>query len=62
MFRWLGEGLSAREIAEALHISPKTVHTYRERIKIKLGLSSGNELVHQAVHFAREPHGDRAEG
>jgi len=53
VFRWLGEGLATREIALALHISPKTVHTYRERIKGKLGLGSAAELVRHAILFAR---------
>jgi len=53
VYRWLGEGLSSREIAESLHLSTKTVHTYRERIKTKLGLHSASELVHHAIVFAR---------
>jgi len=53
VFRWLGDGRSSREIAEALHISLKTVHTYRERIKTKLGLDSAVQLVHRAVIFSR---------
>ena len=57
VFRSLGQGLSTREIAESLQLSPKTVQTYRERIKTKLGLHSGTELVHRAVHFARTPSG-----
>ena len=62
VFRWLGEGLSSREIADSLHLSFKTVHTYRERIKAKLGLQSANELVHHAMVFASERKERRNEG
>lgn len=50
----LGQGRSAREIAEHLGISIKTVETYREQIKTKLNLHSANELVHYAVTLALE--------
>lgn len=53
VLRMLGEGRSSREIAEALHLSFKTVQTYRERLKAKLGLRSAAELVHYAIGFAR---------
>lgn len=53
VLRMLGEGHSSREIAESLHLSFKTVQTYRERLKAKLGLKSASELVHYAMRFAR---------
>jgi DNA-binding NarL/FixJ family response regulator len=49
VFRLIGDGHATHEIAEALGVSPKTVETYRERIKGKLGLASGSELVQRAV-------------
>ena len=45
----IGKGLSAGEIAETLHVSPKTIGTYRERLKAKLELKHGAELVRYAV-------------
>ncbi|MBN2333640.1 MAG: response regulator transcription factor [Deltaproteobacteria bacterium] len=45
----IGKGLSASEIAEHLHVSPKTIGTYRERLKEKLELKHGAELVRYAV-------------
>jgi DNA-binding NarL/FixJ family response regulator len=45
VFRLLGSGRTTGEIAEALHLSPKTVGTYRENIKAKLGLTSAGELL-----------------
>ncbi|MBN2809360.1 MAG: response regulator transcription factor [Deltaproteobacteria bacterium] len=45
----IGKGLSPAEVAETLHVSPKTVGTYRERLKEKLGLKHGAELVRYAV-------------
>lgn len=49
MFEHLGRGHTRRRIAEAMHISPKTVDTYRERVKNKLGLSSSTELARRAT-------------
>ena len=40
MLRLLGEGLSNREIAERLFISPKTAEHHVSRIYGKLGLST----------------------
>ena len=36
-------------IAERLHLSVKTIETYRERIREKLDLSDGTELAHYAT-------------
>jgi DNA-binding NarL/FixJ family response regulator len=49
VFRLIGEGRSARQIAEKLHLSIKTVETYQAHIKDKLSLRSGRELVQHAI-------------
>ena len=51
VFELIGNGLSTRRIAEALHLSPKTIETYRLHIKDKLGLADATELMHRAVHW-----------
>ena len=48
----VGQGESAREIAEALSLSVKTVETYRARIKDKLGLDSARALLRHAAQRA----------
>jgi len=53
VFRMIGKGSSTREIAEKLHLSIKTIGTYRERIKEKLGLKNATELVRHAVHWGK---------
>jgi DNA-binding NarL/FixJ family response regulator len=50
----LGHGLGTRAIAEQLHVSIKTVESYRARLKDKMKLSSGTELVRFAVRWAEE--------
>lgn len=54
VFELLGRGFSTREAADALRVSPKTVETYRGRIKEKLGLADSAELLHRAVRYAQE--------
>jgi DNA-binding NarL/FixJ family response regulator len=49
VFRLIGQGLETREIAATLHLSIKTIGTYRERLKEKLGFATGAELVRAAV-------------
>lgn len=51
VFELIGQGLSTKDIAERLHLSVKTIGTYRERIKEKLHLKHGTELVKQAVRW-----------
>ncbi len=50
-FELMGQGLSTEQIAATMHISPKTVETYRARIKEKLGLSNITALVHEAARW-----------
>lgn len=54
VFELIGSGHSTREIAEVLNLSVKTVDTYREHIKEKLGLESSLEVVRQAVLWLTE--------
>jgi DNA-binding NarL/FixJ family response regulator len=45
----IGKGMSTRDAAQALNLSVKTVESHRQRIKRKLNLSSGAQLVRYAV-------------
>lgn len=54
VFELIGHGLTTRQIAAKLHLSPKTVETYRENIKTKLNLSNGTELTCHAVQWVLE--------
>ena len=45
VLRSLGTGLSVKEAAEELHLSPKTVSTYRARLLEKMGLSGTADIV-----------------
>ncbi|HZP60103.1 MAG TPA: response regulator transcription factor [Opitutaceae bacterium] len=51
VFRRLGEGQATRRIAAEMHVSIKTVQAYCARIKEKLQLASGAELVREAVRW-----------
>jgi DNA-binding NarL/FixJ family response regulator len=50
----MGRGLGTRAIAEQLHISVKTVESYRARLKEKMNLHSGTELVRFAVRWTEK--------
>jgi DNA-binding NarL/FixJ family response regulator len=51
VFRLIGQGKATRQIAEQLCLSAKTIETYRSRIKEKLNLSSGSELLRSAFQW-----------
>ncbi|MFB6232588.1 MAG: response regulator [Salinibacter sp.] len=51
VFELTGKGASTREIADRLHLSVKTVESYRARIKKKLNFDSANELMQHAVQW-----------
>ena len=53
VFRLLGDGISTREIAERLHLSVKTIESYRENLKVKLNVPSGAALIQRAIQWAR---------
>ena len=54
VFRLIGEGIKTRQIAGRLHLSIKTVETYRDRIRQKLDLGDGTELAHVATQWVLE--------
>lgn len=51
VFHLLGSGKSTKEVAQALHLSPKTVDVHRAHIKEKLQLKDAASLVHHAVRW-----------
>jgi len=53
-FELMGHGLTTEAIAARMHVSPKTVETYRARIKEKLGLGNITELVRHAAQWVLE--------
>jgi DNA-binding NarL/FixJ family response regulator len=54
VFELIGRGLITKQIAAKLELSPKTVETYREHIKMKLNLANGTELTRHAVQWVLE--------
>src|SRR3954470_12669326 len=48
----IGRGEEVRAIAEALHLSPKTVETHRAHIKEKLNLKNAREVARFAVQWS----------
>lgn len=57
VFEQVGHGVTTRQIAERLFLSPKTVETYRENIKVKLNLQNATELTQHAVKWVLEQGG-----
>ena len=49
LFELITWGHSGAEIAQTLHLSPKTVSNYLHRIKQKLDISTTAEMVHLAI-------------
>ncbi|TKB06389.1 response regulator transcription factor [Desulforhopalus sp. IMCC35007] len=54
VLRLIGEGFSTKEIADRLHLSIKTIGTYRENLKEKLQLKHFTGLVKFAVHWSNK--------
>jgi len=49
-----GLGLSTRDIAQRLRVDLKTVESYRARLKDKLKLKSGSELLQLAIRWSQD--------
>ena len=54
VFELIGQGHTTHEIAARLHLSPKTVESYRENLKRKLNLRNSTELTQHAVQWVLE--------
>jgi DNA-binding NarL/FixJ family response regulator len=52
IFQLIGEGLSASEIGDRLHISAKTVEAHRVNIKTKLKVGTAAELISYAARWS----------
>ncbi|HEV3028163.1 MAG TPA: response regulator transcription factor [Planctomycetota bacterium] len=53
VFKLIGRGRGASEVAKQLHLSVKTIETYQVRLKEKLGLGSAEELFQYALNWVR---------
>jgi DNA-binding NarL/FixJ family response regulator len=53
-FEWIGRGLKTCDIANKMQLSPKTIETYRARIKEKLQLDDMPALTREAVQWILE--------
>lgn len=51
VFRLIGRGYRTRQIAETLHVSVKTIESYREQIKHKMKLRDATELLQHAIQW-----------
>lgn len=54
VFTMIGRGMTTHEIARRLNLSPKTIETHRERIKMKMNLRNAAELSRRAVLWVLE--------
>ena len=53
VFELTGRGLNTHDIASRLSVAVKTVETYRARIKEKLKINDGSELLQFAIAWSR---------
>ena len=54
VFEMIGDGMATKKIAGTLQLSPKTIESHREKIKMKLNLSNSAELNRHAVRWVLE--------
>jgi len=47
--RFVGQGLSNKEVAAQLFLSPRTIEYHLRKVFVKLGISSRSELVRLAA-------------
>ncbi len=57
VFRKIGEGFGTKDIADKLHLSFKTVETYRAHIKVKLQIANAAEMIQKATLWVKEENG-----
>jgi DNA-binding NarL/FixJ family response regulator len=54
VLQMMGKGIGTAQIADRLCLSVKTIETYREHLKEKLNLSTGQELLRYAIELSLE--------
>jgi len=57
VFTLIGKGTGRQEMAKLLNVSIKTIGSYREKIKEKLGIKSSPELAKRAVQWVQSQGG-----
>jgi DNA-binding NarL/FixJ family response regulator len=62
IFELIGRGRSNAQIAQQLHISPKTVDAHRTNIKTKLGIADAPSLMRSAVLWIEQGRSADASG
>jgi DNA-binding NarL/FixJ family response regulator len=53
VFRLIGQGFKTSQIADKLHLSVKTIESYRSHIKEKLKLDTGTDLMKYAIQWVQ---------
>ena len=53
-FRLIGQGMNTKDIAKSMNLSPKTIETYRSRIKEKLNVDDMVALTREATQWVLE--------
>jgi DNA-binding NarL/FixJ family response regulator len=53
VFQLIGQGFGTRQVADKLHLSVKTVESYRSHIKEKLKLETGTDLLKYAIQWVQ---------
>lgn len=51
VFILIGKGFGTRQISEQLHLSVKTIESYRAHLKEKLNIPSAPELLRYAIQW-----------
>jgi len=51
VFRLIGQGFKTSQIADRLHLSVKTIESYRSHIKEKLKIDTGTDLMKYAIQW-----------
>jgi DNA-binding NarL/FixJ family response regulator len=53
VFRLIGQGFKTSQIADRLHLSVKTIESYRSHIKEKLKIDTGTDLMKYAIQWVQ---------
>lgn len=61
VFELLGQGMKVSQIAEQLHLSPKTIYSYQSRLKNKLGIEDTPKLRQRAIIWKENLDGESSD-